>query len=348
MRSYGNLWPRVTSFENLYQSFLLASKGKRSRPDVAAFEFDLEGNLLALQQELSDETYQPGGYHNFLIHEPARRKVSAAPFRDRVVHHGLCRVIEPLFDRTLLPHSFANRTGRGTHRAMDRCRSLVRQHPYVLKADITKFFPSVDHAILFELLARRLRCQPTRRLIRKILDSGAGILAEEYEITWFPGDTLFTPVERARGLPIGNLTSQFWANVYLHELDRFVVQKLGWDAYLRYVDDFVLFADRKDVLHNLRRQIHAFLPALRLTLHPRKTRVLPVTLRRALSRVRSLPRADSAQARGGGAVQAPNAPTPPRLRDGWPVGRPADGVGAELDRSRGVRTDLPASLGRLG
>ena len=97
---------------------------------------------------------------------------------------------------------------------MDRCRALVDRHLYVLKADVSKFFPSIDHEILYELLARRIRCRPTQRLNRLILDSGAGVLADEYPMTWFPGDTLLSPLDRARGLPIGNLTSQFWANVW--------------------------------------------------------------------------------------------------------------------------------------
>lgn len=276
MKSHANLWPRVTSFENLYEAFRRARAGKRGRPDVAAFEFDLEQNLLQLQQELIDETYRPGGYRNFIVHEPTRRKISAAPFRDRVVHHALCSVIEPLFDRVFLPHSFANRVGKGTHRALDRCRTLVKRHPYVFKADVSKFFPSIDHEILYALIARRIRCAPTRGLIRLILDSGAGVLADEYETTWFPGDTLLDPSERPRGLPIGNLTSQFWANVYLHELDRFVVRALGWDAYVRYVDDFLLFGDDRGSLHDARRRIAECLGSLRLTLHPRKTRVFPV------------------------------------------------------------------------
>jgi retron-type reverse transcriptase len=278
MKSYANLWPRITSFENLYEAFRQARRSKRSRPDVAAFEFDLESNLLALQRDLVCDTYRPGGYRNFVVREPVERVISAAPFRDRVVHHALCRVIEPLFDRVFLPHSFANRAGKGTHRAMNRCRVLMARHRYVLKADVSKFFPSVDHAILSALLAKRVRCAPTRRLVRSILDSGAGVLAGEYRMAWFPGDTLLSPLERARGLPIGNLTSQFWANVYLHELDQFVVRELGRHAYVRYVDDVLLFADDKGELHEARRRIEAFLATLRLALHPKKTRVAPVAV----------------------------------------------------------------------
>ena len=118
----------MTSFENLYEAFRRARKGKRTRPDVAAFEFDLERNLLDFQRELLDGAYRPAGYRHFIVREPTVRKISAAPFRDRVVHHALGRVIEPLFDRTFLSHSFANRTGKGTHRALDRCRALVERH----------------------------------------------------------------------------------------------------------------------------------------------------------------------------------------------------------------------------
>ncbi|MBI2204034.1 MAG: SUMF1/EgtB/PvdO family nonheme iron enzyme [Candidatus Rokubacteria bacterium] len=163
-----------------------------------------------------------------------------------------------------------------THRALDRCQALMRCHPYVLKSDVSKFFPSVDHEILDALLTKRVRCARTRQLMRSILASGAGILADEYRMTWFPGDTLPSPLDRPRGLPIGNLTSQFWANVYLHELDGFVVRRLGRDAYLRYVDDFLVFGHTKAELHEVRAQIEAFLVGLRLTVHPTKTRVCPV------------------------------------------------------------------------
>ncbi len=276
MKSHADLWPRITSFENLYDAFRRARKGKRTRPDVATFEFELESNLLALQRELTEGTYRPGGYRNFVVRDPVERRISAAPFRDRVVHHALCHVVEPLFDRVFLPHSFANRAGKGTHRAMRRAQALIATYRYVLKADVSKFFPSVDHEVLYGLLARRVRCAPTRRLMRLILDSGAGILADEYRMTWFPGDSLLSPLDRPRGLPIGNLTSQFWANVYLHEVDRFVVATLGRDAYVRYVDDFLLFGNDKGDLHDARRRIERFLATLRLTLHPRKTGVVPV------------------------------------------------------------------------
>jgi hypothetical protein len=132
--------------------------------------------------------------------------ISAAPFRDRVLHHALCRVVEPIFDRTFIHDSYACRVGKGNHRAVERCSQFARRHAYVLKCDIVKFFPSIDQAILRDLLARRIADAQTLWLIDLILASGAGVLEREYTMHYFPGDDLFAAC-RPRGLPIGNLTS---------------------------------------------------------------------------------------------------------------------------------------------
>ena len=275
MKTYKNLYPRITSFANLYQAFRAARKGKRDRAAVAAFEFDLESNLLALAAELRDQTYQPGSYTSFYIYEPKRRLVSAAPFRDRVVHHALCSVIEPIWEKRFIHTSYACRLGKGTHRALDQAHAWVKRYRYAFHGDIVKYFPAIDHAVLRALLARRIADSQTLWLVDQILNSGAGILADEYPMTYFPGDDLLAAL-RPRGLPIGNLTSQFWANVYLHELDKFVKHDLRCPAYLRYMDDFVLFADSKQALHEWRSQITVFLAAhLRLVVHPRKSTVVP-------------------------------------------------------------------------
>ena len=215
-------------------------------------------------------------YRHFYIHEPKRRKISAAPFRDRVVHHALCRVIEPIFERYFISDAYACRVDKGTHRALDRCQEFARRYRYALQGDVVQFFPSIDHAILRDVLARHIRDDAVLWLIDRIVNSGAGVLAEEYLPQWFPGDDLFA-ADRPRGLPIGNLTSQFWANVYLNELDQFVKRELKCRAYLRYVDDFILFADDKAQLHAWRAAIIAFLERLRLRLHERACRVFPVT-----------------------------------------------------------------------
>jgi hypothetical protein len=276
MSAARNLFLHVHAFENLYWAFRQARRGKRGREEVAAFEYDLEKNLLQLQAELQTATYRPGPYRHFWIHEPKRRKISAAPFRDRVVHHALCQVIEPIFERCFIHDSYACRMNKGTHRAVNRCQAFARWHRYVLKCDIQKFFPSIDHEILLSLLARKLADPRVMELIREILKSGEGVLAEEYVMRWFPGDDLLAAL-RPRGLPIGNLTSQFWGNVYMNSLDQFVKRRLKCRAYARYVDDFLLFSDDKAELHRWKEEIMTFLEGLRLTLHERKSVVFPVS-----------------------------------------------------------------------
>lgn len=274
MKTYKHLYPQLCAFENLYAAFLRARRGKRSRPDVAAFEDSLEVELPALQAELLDESCAPGPYRHFVIYEGKPRRISAAPFRDRVVHHALCNVIEPIWEARFIHDSYACRVGRGMHAALDRCTHFSRRYPYVLQCDVVQFFPNVDHEILRGLLARRIADEQVLRLCDRIIASGAGIHAPEPY--WFPGDDLLS-VARPRGLPIGNQTSQFWANVYLHELDQFVKQTLQCPAYLRYCDDFLLFADDKPTLHAWRQEMEGFLIHLRLRLHARKTVVYPVT-----------------------------------------------------------------------
>ena len=275
MKTFKNLYPRICAFENLELAFRKARRGKRDRANVAAFEGNLDLELLSLQEELLSGTYRPGGYCHFTIYEGKPRRISAAPFRDRVAHHALCNIIEPIWEARFIHDSYACRVGKGTHAALDRCTHFTRRYPYVLQADIVQFFPSVDLAILAGLLVYRIADPPTMALIDRILDSGAGIHAANYEMQWFPGDDLLAAT-RPRGLPIGNQTSQFWANVYLNELDQFVKQTLRCPAYIRYCDDLLLFAADKPTLHGWRREIEQFLVGLRLKIHPEKTRVYPV------------------------------------------------------------------------
>ncbi len=275
MKTFKKLYPRIYSFENLYRSFRAARKGKRDRMAVAGFELDLEQNLLALSDELRFLRYEPGSYTNFTIFEPKRRLISAAPFRDRVVHHALCNVIEPIWEKRFIDTSYACRLGKGTHKALDLCHAWVRKYRYSFHGDIVKYFPSIDYEILRGLLTRRIADKQVLWLIDRILNSSVGLLQGEYPMTYFAGDDLFAAL-RPRGLPIGNLTSQFWANVYLHELDKYVKHELHCDAYLRYMDDFVLFSDDKKQLHGWRETIADFLARrLRLVMHPKKCVVAP-------------------------------------------------------------------------
>lgn len=196
------MYAALTSWDNLLWAYQRAAKGKRGQPNVAAFEHRLEDNLIALQHELRNHTYRPAPYHNFLIHEPKRRVISAAPFPDRVVHHALCNLIEPIFERSFIHDSYANRVGKGTHRALDRCQQYARRYRYVLQCDVRQFFPSLDHALLRAILWRKVADPEVRQLIDLILHGGAGVLADEYAMTYFAGDDLLSAL-RPRGLPIG-------------------------------------------------------------------------------------------------------------------------------------------------
>jgi RNA-directed DNA polymerase len=276
MKTYKHLYPLITDFENLRLAFKGAARGKRSKPNVAAFEFDLEANLIALQGELRSQAYAPGPYHSFRIHDPKPRLISAAPFRDRVVHHALCNAIEPIFERRFIHDSYANRVGKGTHKALDRTQQFAQRYPYVLKCDLEHFFPSIDHAILRAQLARVIADGQTMWLVDRIIDSGARIHAQDRACRYFPGDDLWAAT-RPKGLPIGNLTSQFWANVHLNPLDQFVKRELKCPAYLRYVDDFLLFAEDKPTLHRWKKAVVAFAATLRLRLHEREAVVFPVS-----------------------------------------------------------------------
>lgn len=270
MKRVGGLWPQVVSFENLICAARAAARGKRSRPDVAWFLLNLEPELVRLQRSLETGEYRPGEYRTFTVREPKPRLISAAPFRDRVVHHALTRVLEPVFERRFVTNSFACRKGKGTHRALASAAQGSHRFRYVLKCDIQKYFASIDHAILNELLARVVKCRCTLDLAARIVD---GSNRQEEAISYFPGDTLFTPYERRRGLPLGNQTSQFFANVYLNPLDHFVVRELRPDLYARYVDDFLLFSNDKATLREMRLGLVKFLAGLRLRIHPGKSRV---------------------------------------------------------------------------
>ena len=270
MKRHDDLWPLVIDFENLLRASRRAQKGKRFRSNVLAFNHQLEQELQQLQTELQNLTYQPGEYRTFRIRDPKPRMISAAPYRDRVVHHGLCNVIVPLLDRTLIHDTYANRLGYGTHRALKRFTGWARQYRYCLQCDIAKYFPSIDHEILKTLLRKHLKCPETLWLIDRIIDaSNEQIPVIEY----FPGDDLLTPVQRRRGLPIGNLTSQFFANLYLSPFDHFVKRQLKLKRYLRYVDDFAAFSDDLLELAEARVAMERFLETLRLRMHPIKSQL---------------------------------------------------------------------------
>ncbi len=270
-RRADGLFEQIATFDALCAAACQAVAGKRQAPGPAGFLANLETEVLELERELRAGTWHPGGYVSFEVREPKRRQISAAPFRDRVVHHALIAVIAPLFERGFIQHSYANRIGKGSHRAVAHYERLRDRHRHVLRGDIFRYFPAIDHEILKSDLRRRIRCQRTLTVLDRIID---GSNAQEPVLLYYPGDDLFTPHKRRRGLPIGNLTSQFFANVYLDRFDHFVTEVLR-APYLRYVDDFALFADDPLQLHAWQARAEAFLGLRRLSLHPRKTRVQP-------------------------------------------------------------------------
>ena len=265
-----DLFDGIASFPSLHAAALRAAKGKRGKPAAAAFLANLETEVLRLERELRSGRYRPGRYRTIDVREPKPRVVSAAPFRDRVVHHALCAVCEPLFDRGFIHDSYANRSGKGTHRAVARYEAWRNRWRFVLRCDIYRYFPAIDHEILKRDLRRRIACPRTLALADRIID---GSNPQEPVNVYYPGDDLFTPYQRRRGLPIGNLTSQFFANLYLDGLDHFCKELLRARGYLRYVDDFALFHDDLERLEEWRRRIDRYLQGRRLLLHPRKTRI---------------------------------------------------------------------------
>ena len=262
----------IASVENLMWAAWKARRGKRRRPDVEDWWLRHETEVLRLREELLGGTYEPGGYRFFEIHDPKRRMIAAAPFRDRVVHHALCNLMTPVLERRFIARSFSCQVGKGTTAARECCRKLTNQHAYVLKCDVRKFFPSIDHEILFGKLADTIGCPGALALSRKIISSYR--TGPEIPPPWFPGEDWLAAAERPRGLPIGNLTSQLWGNLFLDDMDHWLTEVQRHGAYLRYTDDFLLFGNDQQRLWELRAGIIEELAAARLKLAEWKSRLL--------------------------------------------------------------------------
>lgn len=232
-KKFKNLIQRIASRENLLHAYEKASKGKRRSMGYLIFKEHLGANLARMQHELSSGTYKQGPYRTFFVHEPKKREISALPFYDRVTQHALCNVIEPILSATFLPQSYACRTNKGTHAGAIELQAMMRRmgehgKVYALKTDFRKFFPSIDRSILRQEIARKISCGPTLALIDVI-----------------------TPPEGG-GLPIGNLTSQLYANVYSNIVDHWLVHKAKEVRFIRYMDDIVILAHTPEYLQCLR------------------------------------------------------------------------------------------------
>jgi retron-type reverse transcriptase len=271
MKRLNHLWPQIITFENLLLAYKKARLGKRRKNAVAQFALALEPALFNLQQQLADGTYLPGEYRLFTIYEGKPRTIAAAPFRDRVVHHALMNIIEPPLDKQFIHDSYACRQNKGVHSAIARYQHWAKRYRYALKMDIRQYFPSIDHLLLKQQLRRRIKDVKVLNLFDKIIDTAPPV---KQPPQWYPGDDLFTPIERRTGIPIGNLTSQFLGNLYLDDFDHYLKEQLRIPAYLRYVDDFIVLDDDKNRLHEIRAQIKEYLTThKRLRLHPNKAHI---------------------------------------------------------------------------
>ncbi len=262
----------VASVENLFLAAHKARRGKGRRPDVEDWWLRRETEMLRLREELPSGAWKPGGHRFFEIHEPKRRVIAAAPFRDRVVHHALCNLLAPVLERRFIARSFSCQIGKGTTAARECCRQLTNRHRFVLKCDVRKFFASIDHATLQEKLARWVTSPAALALIARILASYR--TGPELPQAPFPGENWLAALARPRGLPIGNLTSQLLGNFYLDELDHWITETEQHGACLRYTDDFLLFGDDKGRLWELGEGIRLKLAGLRLRLVEPKSRLL--------------------------------------------------------------------------
>jgi len=266
MRRHNNLYSRIHDFENLHLAFRKASRGRRLTPGVLNFRENLEENLIGIQDELIQGTYVPRPYRTFTIYEPKERIIHVAPFRDRVVHHAVMNIIEPIWDRLFIYDTYACRKGKGTHAGVNRTTEFLRTaqakwgNTYCFQGDISKCFPSINHHILMRIIGHKIKCKDTLRLFGKIIFNGGN-----------PADP------DSHNLPIGNLVSQWAANLYMSELDYFVKHRLKVQYYVRYMDDFILLSGDKKQLHEYRRAVEVFLwDVLRMKLNP-KSDVYPVS-----------------------------------------------------------------------
>ncbi len=255
----------MTSLIHIFQCWDQFKRGKHKRKDVLCFERNLEDNLFQLQNAIITLQYQHSSYDHFYITDPKQRYISKASVRDRLVHHIVYAVLNPLFDKIFIFHSLSSRIGKGTHFGIRVLRRMIRQisangnRPcYALKMDIKRFFDTINHEILKTLIRKKVKDVKALKMIDTIIDS--------YRTNEWPADPI--------GTPLGNVTSQLFANIYLHELDDFVKQKLRERYYLRYCDDFIILSNDKQHLQSLIASIQEFLAMyLKLELHPKKVTI---------------------------------------------------------------------------
>jgi len=266
------MYKQIYNLENLYKASYNALKGKKSKDSPAKFWFNEDKELFKMHTQLKEKRYIWGGYNSFILNDnDIMRRISVAPFRDRVLHHAIMQIIEPLFEKSFIYDSYANRKGKGTLNALKRARYYANKYKYVLQLDIKKFFPSIDHKMLVMQLAKKIKCQDTMLLLEELI---ANSNKQDDAYYYFKEDNLFTPYELKKGIPLGNLTSQFFGNLYLNPFDHFVKEKLCIKGYIRYVDDSLYFSNSYEELKNIIKPIETFLDNFRLKIHPHKIKLM--------------------------------------------------------------------------
>ena len=238
MKRVSNLFLQITDFNNLRLAYLKALKGKRSSSSAIIFRANADINLYQLKKDLESQTYKPGKNNQFKIYDPKERIITAACFEDRIVHHAVMNILEPVFEKQFIFHTYACRKNKGTHKAVKYVCNKVKHYSYYLKLDVRKYFDSISHRKIKNLLCRIIKDKQTLNLLFKIIDSYS--ISEE------------------KGLPIGNLTSQFFANFYLSGLDHYVLEQLKVQGYVRYMDDIIIFSNNKEELREIFKHIKTF------------------------------------------------------------------------------------------
>lgn len=255
MKRIGNVFHHITDYGNLYLAYTKARVGKSWQNTIKQFEKDITGNLKNIQADLINGSFRTSKYRTMQIHEPKHRTIYILPFNpDRIVQHAVMNVMEPVWDRRFIHDSYSCRKGKGQHKGSQRCMEFVRRYKYCLKGDISKFYPSINHDIMFELVKRTIKCPKTLQLLENIIYAIGG----------------------GQNIPIGNYTSQWLGNLYLHELDKYCKHTLRIKGYIRYCDDFVLFHDDKQYLHSCLMGIKDLLHK-KLSLTMSKDSIFPVT-----------------------------------------------------------------------
>jgi len=286
-RKVGQLFAQFVDFSNLYRAWVKARQGTGWNTETRQFCFQLERELLSLQTELETGDYKPQDFRFFTIRDPKHRIISVAPFRDRVVHHALVQILMPIFEPSFIYDSYATRVDKGTHKAIVRAQGFVRRYQWYYKLDIEQFFATIQHDVMISAISHKIK---DKRLLQMI-------------------EAIIRHPQLAQGLPIGNLTSQFFANIYLNQMDHLIKEQFQVKGYLRYMDDFVLFSDDKGLLkqqveelevyieNELKQRIkpsarclnrsHQGLSFLGMRIFPSLLRHCPANRQRSLQRIKS-------------------------------------------------------------